>query len=147
EHGEAMRGALVPRQSNAVSLQSEDAEHARYRLDLTAAGVALEAGYHRLEIAIDGDARAASSAIIVAPARVYRPPALSDDSRVWGFALQLYAVRSRRNWGSGDFGDLRALVDFAAGSGADVVALNPLHALHPTEPARASPYSPSSRLF
>jgi (1->4)-alpha-D-glucan 1-alpha-D-glucosylmutase len=147
ERGDEMRGTLVPRQSKAVSVESEEAGYTRFRLDLTAAGVALEAGYHRLDIAIDGGARSASTTIIMAPARVYRPPALSGDGRVWGLALQLYSVRSRRNWGSGDFGDLRALVDFAAGSGADVLALNPLHALHPTEPARASPYSPSSRLF
>ncbi len=145
EDGEIKRGTLIPGQS-AVPVPSADDTFIHCRLDLTAAGVALQAGYHRLELEIDrGDARATT--IIVAPARGYRPAALAGDSRVWGFAVQLYALRSRRNWGSGDFGDLEALVDFAASAGADGVALNPLHALDPTDPARASPYSPSSRLF
>ncbi|HZI83775.1 MAG TPA: 4-alpha-glucanotransferase, partial [Casimicrobiaceae bacterium] len=146
DEGEIKRGTLVPGQSAAIRTQGSDEAFVRYRLDLTAAGVALQAGYHRLDIEIDrGDAGATT--LIVAPARGYRPAALGSDSRIWGLAVQLYALRSRRNWGSGDFGDLGALIDFAAFSGADVVALNPLHALHPTDPARASPYSPSSRLF
>jgi (1->4)-alpha-D-glucan 1-alpha-D-glucosylmutase len=57
----------------------------------------------------------------------------------------LYAIRSARNWGMGDFGDLRTVVDRAAELGAATVGLNPLHALYPDQPERASPYSPSSR--
>src|SRR5258708_22749831 len=54
--------------------------------------------------------------------------------------VQLYGVRSKRNWGVGDFGDLRTLIEFAAARGAAVVGVNPLHA------TQGSPYSPSSRL-
>ena len=54
--------------------------------------------------------------------------------------VQLYGVRSKRNWGIGDFGDLRTLIEFAAARGAAVVGVNPLHA------TQGSPYSPSSRL-
>jgi 4-alpha-glucanotransferase len=61
-------------------------------------------------------------------------------------AVQLYGVRSRRNWGHGDFTDLAALVDLASDLGAAGIALNPLHALF-DDPADASPYSPNSRLF
>ena len=32
----------------------------------------------------------------------------------------VYAVRSRRNWGMGDFTDLRSLVEFTAESGGDL---------------------------
>jgi len=78
--------------------------------------------------------------------RAYIPPTLRSD-RGWGFGLNLYALRSRRNWGIGDFTDLRDFVTYAAGAGADVVGINPLHALHYAEPEAASPYSPSSRYF
>src|SRR5438105_6323095 len=72
--------------------------------------------------------------------RCYEPELLAQGGRVWGFMVQLYGVRSKRNWGIGDFGDLRTLVEFAAARGAAVVGVNPLHA------TLGSPYSPSSRL-
>ena len=34
--------------------------------------------------------------------------------RSWALSVQLYGVRSRRNWGHGDFTDLANLVDLAA---------------------------------
>jgi (1->4)-alpha-D-glucan 1-alpha-D-glucosylmutase len=67
-------------------------------------------------------------------------PALLDKRRVWGFTVQLYGLRSSRNWGIGDFGDLRRLMDVAADMGAAFVGVSPLHAA-----SGASPYSPSSR--
>lgn len=67
--------------------------------------------------------------------------------RGWGIAAQLYSLRSARNWGIGDFTDLRRLVELAAAAGADFVGVNPLHALYAADPARISPYSPSSREF
>src|SRR3569623_2101437 len=85
--------------------------------------------------------------LIVTPARCYLPPALQDSARVWGLGVQLYSQRSQRNWGMGDFTDLKTLVDLAAELGADVVGVNPLHALYTHNPKLASPYSPSSRLF
>ncbi|WP_260590745.1 malto-oligosyltrehalose synthase [Variovorax sp. DXTD-1] len=101
----------------------------------------LAPGYHWLRIdGLDGE-----TMVVASPGRCYRPPAARDGGRVWGPAVQLYALRSPRNWGIGDFGDLDALIDSMAGQGADVVGLNPLHALFPTDPQRASPYSPSSR--
>ena len=71
--------------------------------------------------------------------RCWQPELLERGGRVWGFAVQLYGLRSARNWGIGDFGDLRALVELAAGLGASIVGVNPLHA------TQGSPYSPSSR--
>jgi 4-alpha-glucanotransferase len=62
-----------------------------------------------------------------------------DERRVWGIAVQLYAVRSRVNWGHGDFGDLSRLLAVAAGCGAAAVGLNPLHALFPDRAEQASP--------
>ncbi len=80
------------------------------------------------------------------PERSYLPPAL-ENGRAWGLAVNLYALRSKRNWGIGDFTDLRTLVTYAASLGADIVGVNPLHALHYVEPEAASPYSPTSRYF
>ena len=91
--------------------------------------------------------RNAAMRLIVAPSHCYRPAALDGTGRVWGLALQLYAVRSQRNWGIGDFTDLKTALDIGAHSGAGVVGVNPLHALFPSNPAHCSPYSPSSRLF
>jgi len=104
------------------------------------------AGYHRLELR-EGEHVLASTTLIVVPAECYRPPALADGGRIWGPAVQLYTLRSARNWGIGDFSDLRLLSEQWAAQGADVVGLNPLHALFLGNPNHVSPYSPSSRQF
>lgn len=71
----------------------------------------------------------------------------TSPKRLWALAVQLYGVRSRRNWGHGDFTDLKALLCIAARLGAAGVGLNPLHAIFDDRPNEFSPYSPSSRLF
>jgi 4-alpha-glucanotransferase len=70
-----------------------------------------------------------------------------DGRRHWALAVQLYALRSRRNWGHGDFGDLACLIALAARRGAAAIGLNPLHALFPDRAQQASPYAPNSRIF
>src|SRR5215467_938709 len=70
-----------------------------------------------------------------------------DGRRYWLLAVQLYALRSRRNWGHGDFGDLARLIPLAAARGAAGIGLNPLHALFPDRAREASPYAPNSRHF
>ncbi|HET7307156.1 MAG TPA: 4-alpha-glucanotransferase [Gammaproteobacteria bacterium] len=87
------------------------------------------------------------SPLDVPSAPAWRPDALQGDGRRWGIQVQLYGLRSPRNWGIGDFTDLAELVEGAAELGAATVGLNPLHALFPTRPGHISPYSPSSRLF
>jgi 4-alpha-glucanotransferase len=82
--------------------------------------------------------------LLVAPERAYQG---EGGERLWGIAVQLYGVRSRRNWGHGDFTDLAALIDIAAERGAAAIGLNPIHALFDNHPDDASPYSPNSRLF
>ena len=77
--------------------------------------------------------------VAIEPGSCHEPEVLARGGRIWGFMVQLYGLRSARNWGVGDFTDLRALVELAAGMGAAVVGVNPLHA------AWVSPYSPSSR--
>ncbi|WP_310220596.1 4-alpha-glucanotransferase [Neorhizobium sp. 2083] len=72
-------------------------------------------------------------------------PNFLEASRVWGVSLQLYELRSARNWGIGDFEDLLAMVDLAGSLGADFIGLNPLHAPFLADPDRCSPYEPSNR--
>lgn len=74
----------------------------------------------------------------------YLPEALKQ-RRVWGISLQLYELRSKRNWGIGDFEDLIGMIRLASSLGADFIGLNPLHAPFLADPDRCSPYEPSTR--
>jgi 4-alpha-glucanotransferase len=94
-------------------------------------------GYHRLRHG------AGDLLLLVAPARCYLP----SEMRAWGWAVQLYATRSRRSWGMGDLADLRALATWSAGIGARAVVLNPLGAANPSPDPEPSPYYPSTRRF
>lgn len=93
-------------------------------------------GYHHLTR--DGT----ETLLAVTPGRCVLPRADR-----WGWAVQLYAVRSRSSWGIGDLGDLGDLVAWAGRTGAGVILLNPLHAALPDLPQEPSPYFGSSRCF
>jgi 4-alpha-glucanotransferase len=84
--------------------------------------------------------------MIVVPQRAYLPEELERE-RAWGISAQLYALRSTRNDGIGDFTDLVDLTMLADRAGASAVALNPLHQSHLTNAAAASPYAPLSRRY
>jgi 4-alpha-glucanotransferase len=99
----------------------------------------LPLGYHVLR-ALERDA---ATQLIVAPGHCYLP----DGLRTWGWALQLYALRSRASWGIGDLADLRRFARWSAARGAGAIVLNPLHAVLPIAPQEASPYFPSSRRY
>ena len=102
---------------------------------------ALPSGVYRLRLT---DAGAASEDLpLVVAAKAHG----GDFDRAWLVAVQLYGVRSARNWGMGDFTDLKNLIELASKLGADGVGLNPLHALFDDRPTDCSPYSPNSRLF
>jgi 4-alpha-glucanotransferase len=76
------------------------------------------------------------------------PAFQGDGHRCWVLAVQLYGVRSRRNWGHGDFSDLAGLLEIVAELGGAGIGLNPLHAQFYDRPGSSgSPYSPNSRLF
>ena len=99
----------------------------------------LPIGYHTLQPLDDGSA----TWLIKTPGRCFLP----EDMKVWGWAVQLYASRSRASWGIGDLGDLRRLARWSAKLGAHVVLLNPLSAVPPVLPQQPSPYTASSRRF
>lgn len=85
-----------------------------------------------------------SPAASSSPSRAQTPP---SGDRLWGVFLPLYALRSERSWGSGDFTDLERLIRWAAGLGARFVGTLPLLASFLDEPFSPSPYTPVSRLF
>jgi len=98
----------------------------------------LPLGYHAL-----AGRSGAPRRLIVAPAACHLPA----DFATWGWAIQLYAARSRRSWGIGDLADLRWLGRWARDQGAGLALINPLAAPAPTMPQQPSPYFPSSRRF
>jgi len=106
----------------------------------------LPTGYHELKVSVAGGP-AGRCLMISSPPECFEPAAIHEGRRLWGVAVQLYTVRSRENWGIGDFSDLKVLIRWLAPRGAGFVGLNPLHALAPADPERASPYSASNRHF
>ena len=106
----------------------------------------LDLGYHTVRAHTrDG---VAETSLIVTPRWLGLPDAMSG-RRSWGFATQLYSVRSTASWGVGDLVDLADLAVWAAAEhGADFVLVNPLHAAEPVAPMEPSPYLPTtSRRF
>ncbi|MCB1020186.1 MAG: 4-alpha-glucanotransferase, partial [Acidobacteria bacterium] len=98
-------------------------------------------GRHRLRIAAGADA--AETHVIAAPKRCHLP----EQKGLWGVFLPLYALRTERDWGAGDFRDLEALSAWSRSLGGAVVGTLPLLAAFLDEPFEYSPYVPASRLF
>ena len=105
-------------------------------------------GYHTLSVS--GDAvikQGRTMALIVAPEKCYMPEMMQNGGKPWGFPVQLYALRSDRNWGIGDFTDLKEMNAVAKTFGADIVGINPINVAFAANWETASPYYSSSRLF
>ena len=119
----------------------------------------LPPGYHQLTLETDGGAF--ETCVISAPmsAGVSRVPSATDAvelaagklsspaTRSWGCFLPLYAARSPRNWGAGDFTDLANLSRWVHSLGGRFVGTLPLLAAFLDDPFEPSPYAPASRLF
>jgi 4-alpha-glucanotransferase len=105
-------------------------------------------GYHDLTITFEGGGkqRSATQRLIVVPSQCTAPETRLRGRRGFGITANLYTVRSARNWGAGDFGDLGTMAEWVAHEGGAFVGVNPLHALR-NEGYDVSPYSPISRLF
>lgn len=101
-------------------------------------------GYYKLEMCtVDANAL---SVMAVVPDKCYSAEAVSN-GKLWGYALQLYSLKSKHNWGVGDFTDLQKFVKMCGKTGAAIIGLNPLNVLFHDYPENASPYSSISRLF
>lgn len=132
---------LPPSDPPVESRTNDGAPYAAWSLPLPSG---LPLGWHRL--AATASDRTATATLIVTPDRLELPTVAGG--QVWGWSVQLYALRSARSWGMGDLGDLAELARWSGGElGAGLLLCNPLHAVAPVRPIQASPYFPSSRRF
>lgn len=142
EDGSSQQFTIEPVDQQLINVvEIEDEEFHEYGVELK---TDLPMGYHRINVCQNGNTLA-SSAIIKVPERCFIPDDIQKGKKIWGLSVQLYCLRSRKNWGIGDFSDLTTLVQNAAAQGADFVGLNPIHELYPANPEVCSPYGPSSR--
>ena len=130
--------------SHIIGSEERDINHRSYIRQTCSIDKDLEVGYYDLTVTIED--KDYKSVLAVAPAKCYENAAV-DNGRLWGYALQLYAMKSKRNWGVGDFTDLKNFAKIAAQSGADIIGLNPLNVLSHDFPENASPYQSISRLY
>lgn len=143
EDGQCRYGQFTPLDGELLETKKLDGNvYQRYRLKLH---ISLDFGYHQLQLSDVLGKPFVRSRFIVTPHSCYKPGLLDLGRKVWGPSVQLYCLRSERNWGVGDFTDLKYLVAEIAKHGGDFVGLNPIHALYPANPNSCSPYSPSSR--
>ena len=145
EDGQNLAGSLETSQLRIVRyILSNGQRWNTYDLDLPAE---VPLGYHLFALTINGRS-AGRSNVIVCPDRAYIPEHFAANGRIAGFNVALYGLRSNRNWGCGDFTDLRVLLEWAWNEvGFGFVGLNPLHALHNRVPYNTSPYLPLSLYY
>ncbi|MGE0528746.1 MAG: 4-alpha-glucanotransferase, partial [Bdellovibrionales bacterium] len=107
----------------------------------------LEAGYHHLEMRLNGECKARAR-LLCAPDRSKRRTSGSQPARCWGGFAPLYGLQSSRDWGIGDLRDMEDVQSFLHSQGAAFFGTLPLlSAVNEGETADPSPYSPVSRLF
>ena len=141
ENGEERVGTWSAKDATFQTAEVEGTEYAvkRFRLPKE-----LPLGYHRLTVELPE--KQEESLVISAPLKAYSPLKKSHN-RMWGVFLPLYALRTRNNWGSGDFSDLMELMSWVGEKGGNVVATLPLLATFLDGVANISPYLPASRLM
>lgn len=100
----------------------------------------LDAGRYRLHARMTG--REDQATLLVAPARC--GTTTRSDTEL-GVFLPLHAARSSDDWGLGDLGDLRTMIEWAGDAGCGAFGTLPLLACFLDEPVEPSPYSPVSR--
>jgi hypothetical protein len=86
--------------------------HLRLSLPLPAD---LADGYYDLTFRVKSAGREETgfTHLAVSPGQAWIAPVLAQREHLWGLNLPLYALRSRRNWGIGDFADLRTATTWA----------------------------------
>lgn len=99
-------------------------------------------GYHTLKI-VDIDFKEICIFLFVHPEKCYLPSVEEPEAAL---TIQLYAIKSDKNWGIGSYTDLGEMLKKASAS-YSYLGVNPLHALSCADPEAASPYAPDSRLL
>ncbi len=145
EDGSTLTGTVATCQlSETRAAAIDDRRWSTFRFPLPAE---IPLGYHTITIATNGTTSGPYQ-LIVCPDRCYLPEALAAGGKTAGFNVALYGLRSERNWGCGDFSDLRVLTTWARQEiGFSFIGLNPLHALHNRVPYNTSPYLPLSMYY
>jgi 4-alpha-glucanotransferase len=107
--------------------------------------LAAESGYHSMQVEASAQRQALElqTTVISAPVRCYSP---SRSRKSWGVFIPLYALRSRGDWGTGDFASLNQLHQWARSLGASWMGTLPLLSTFLDHPCEPSPYMPVSRL-
>ncbi|PHM74515.1 4-alpha-glucanotransferase [Xenorhabdus kozodoii] len=157
-HAPSLPKVKVVNQGQTVTLPLEDTNHYQWQIHTEQGEILhghcqhqltlpadLPLGYHTLNLTSAVKPETDSIQLVVAPERCYEPDAITHGEKLWGACVQLYTLRSENNWGIGDFGDLKYMLQELAQRGGAFIGLNPLHAIYPAMPENASPYSPSSR--
>lgn len=145
ENGEEKHWEIKPEQNESASRAKRVRVEGNpyWELDMPLpAGLPL--GYHMLSI--ESGRRSFRTLVISAPREAFVGPSC-DAQKLWGVFIPVYALRSESNWGVGDFGDLRTLMEWVHTRGGSLVGTLPLLATFLDEPFHPSPYSPVSRLF
>jgi len=125
-------------------LEETEIDRRRYVRIVLPLQASLPLGYYwiSLSVSLAHQSLSEKTFIIVAPRQCYAP---CTPSRSVGVSVQLYNVRTAKNWGIGDFRDLKGLLRWSGNKlRVSTVGISPLH--DPTVGV-TSPYSPSSRLF
>ncbi len=150
----------MPETPKCVTLEITTEENERHSLPFDLAGEPVEAEYfssgeRRVQRSVTlpislplgyHDVRCGEfqMRLIVTPDRAHTP----EPGKHAGFGAMMWAIRSHRDWGVGDFSALRNLVDWAAlRIHADFLALSPLHATKNRRPYNSSPYLPQTIFF
>ncbi|MEW6369268.1 MAG: 4-alpha-glucanotransferase [Acidobacteriota bacterium] len=131
-----------------VHVDEQDVGGTRYHDFRFQIPLQLDLGYYSLSISVETLVKTfdATTRLIVCPEHAYLPDWYLSDQSVAGIGISLYGLRSERDWGVGDLGDLCRFVDWAVDHvGVDFIGLNPIHAIFNRQPYNASPYLPTSR--
>lgn len=100
-------------------------------------------GYHKLTVLLGP--KAFESLVISSPSRSFELPV--SRQLQWGIFAPIYALKSERNWGAGDFADAEALVSWTGEQCGSLFGTLPFLASYLDHPCDPSPYTPISRFF